>query len=588
MLIEGDEAQPIADEASVESDSGHSEPEAIGGPIHFRKSKDCIEIQKLIHENYERTEMVCSKKSAQYESENEETGCCSKCQLNQRKNRPRKHSSDSAISDISTSSSASSEQSVTDEQKCSDIQYSPSVFKRFMPIWLSEILEEPEYTMDTKDKSKKDQIHRHADSLFSTASGFTNYRGLLNLCILLLVLANTRLFLENILKYGILIDPLKVIQLFLSQPYSWPNICLVLGAGVFTLVAFYTECLLSKDYISERFGFLVHATNLSLLLIIPAGVILYLHPFPAFSCVTCAIYTISFLKLVSYASVNKWCRQKKGDGKKMRRSRSMSESPKFGVNGHVATIIKSYPDNLTQSDLWYFMVAPTLCYELNFPRSLRIRKRFLIKRIVEMLFLSQLMLGLIQQWIVPTVQNSMRPLHDMEMSRVLERLLKLAVPNHLIWLIFFYWGFHSCLNVSAELLKFGDREFYKDWWNAESVTEFWQTWNIPVHRWCVRHLYKPLVKRGYSKQLASVLVFAMSAFFHEYLVSVPLRMFRVWAFLAMLGQVPLAQFVNKYIHGKYANMVVWLSLILGQPIAIFCYVHDYYMIHFAPVANQTV
>lgn len=86
------------------------------------------------------------------------------------------------------------------------------------------------------------------------------------------------------------------------------------------------------------------------------------------------------------------------------------------------------------------------------------------------------------------------------------------VPNHLIWLIFFYWFFHSCLNTVAELMQFGDREFYRDWWwvalwegglgvggswrcltptlltprNAESVTYFWQNWNIPVHRWCVR------------------------------------------------------------------------------------------------------
>lgn len=36
------------------------------------------------------------------------------------------------------------------------------------------------------------------------------------------------------------------------------------------------------------------------------------------------------------------------------------------------------------ADLVYFLVAPTLCYELNFPRSARIRKRFLIKRIIEM------------------------------------------------------------------------------------------------------------------------------------------------------------------------------------------------------------
>jgi hypothetical protein len=27
------------------------------------------------------------------------------------------------------------------------------------------------------------------------------------------------------------------------------------------------------------------------------------------------------------------------------------------------------------------------------------------------------------------------------------------------------------LNILAELLRFGDREFYKDWWNARTVEE---------------------------------------------------------------------------------------------------------------------
>lgn len=30
-----------------------------------------------------------------------------------------------------------------------------------------------------------------------------------------------------------------------------------------------------------------------------------------------------------------------------------------------------YPDNLSLKDLYYFLVAPTLCYELNFPRTSR-------------------------------------------------------------------------------------------------------------------------------------------------------------------------------------------------------------------------
>lgn len=42
---------------------------------------------------------------------------------------------------------------------------------------------------------------------------------------------------------------------------------------------------------------------------------------------------------------------------------------------------------------------------------------------------------------------------------------------------------------------------------------------------------------GYGKTVASGTVFFISAFFHEYLVSVPLKTFKVWAFLGMMGQV---------------------------------------------------
>lgn len=81
----------------------------------------------------------------------------------------------------------------------------------------------------------------------------------------------------------------------------------------------------------------------------------------------------------------------------------------------------------------------------------------------------------------------------MDLSRMTERLLRLAVsghllaprlffralnsrsppsppaphpqvPNHLLWLMFFYWFFHSSMNFVAELLRFGDRQFYNDWW----------------------------------------------------------------------------------------------------------------------------
>ena len=72
------------------------------------------------------------------------------------------------------------------------------------------------------------------------------------------------------------------------------------------------------------------------------------------------------------------------------------------------------------------------------------------------------------------------------------------IPNHMIWLTSFYLVFHSVLNASGELLRFADREFYYGWWNANNILEFWKTWNVPVHRFCVRHIFKPMLRAGYS------------------------------------------------------------------------------------------
>lgn len=44
-------------------------------------------------------------------------------------------------------------------------------------------------------------IHIAQDSLFSATSGWTDYRGLFNLAILLLFVSNGRVALENLIKY---------------------------------------------------------------------------------------------------------------------------------------------------------------------------------------------------------------------------------------------------------------------------------------------------------------------------------------------------------------------------------------------------
>lgn len=94
---------------------------------------------------------------------------------------------------------------------------------------------------------------------------------------------------------------------------------------------------------------------------------------------------------------------------------------------HAESNLVQYPDNLNLKDIFYFILAPTLCYELNFPRTQRIRKRFLLKRIFEVVVGIQIIFAVMQQYMIPSVKNSLIPFSNMDVTKATERLLKLAV-----------------------------------------------------------------------------------------------------------------------------------------------------------------
>ena len=84
-----------------------------------------------------------------------------------------------------------------------------------------------------------------------------------------------------------------------------------------------------------------------------------------------------------------------------------------------------------------------------------------MRRLFELVFCFILMSFIIEQYIVPIVANSKQLIMHNELAalQILERILKLAVPNTAVWLLMFYAVFHSWLNLLAELLRFGDRYF---------------------------------------------------------------------------------------------------------------------------------
>jgi diacylglycerol O-acyltransferase-1 len=164
--------------------------------------------------------------------------------------------------------------------------------------------------------------------------------------------------------------------------------------------------------------------------------------------------------------------------------------------------------------------------------------------LIRMVMVLSLFTFLMAQIVAPTLDNL---LQDLEASGgrytysiLADYWLKLTVTNTYLWLLVFYFYFHLYLNLFAELLRFGDRLFYKDWWNSTEVSAYWRLWNLPVHYWLVRHLYFPCVRHSISKTTATFLVFFFSAVMHELLISIPFRKY----FYAMLLFATSRRFVR--------------------------------------------
>ncbi|XP_059089214.1 diacylglycerol O-acyltransferase 1-like isoform X2 [Tigriopus californicus] len=437
-------------------------------------------------------------------------------------------------------------------------------------------------------------IHRPKDSLFSWNSTFQDYEGVMNWAFLLLFLGGTRLFLENLNKYGIRVDPSFWLHAIFGNisdgTGEFPTLYLILYTNATVLLCLVFEKLLARDWINWTMGCTLHVINLISLLVVPPVVINLKYKFigPVTFLLVVIMNSVAFFKLWSFADANRVYRLKYRSDTS-RNNQNLAPVPMINQEGGAVMgrrgkeEIVHYPENLGIMDIYYFWLAPTLCYELNFPKMQRVRKLFLMRRVLEVIAGTNIALALIQQWIIPSVVNSLIPFSRLEFGNAAERLLKIAIPNHLIWLTWFYLIFHSFLNTMGEILGFADREFYRDWWNANNILTFWKNWNLPVHRWCVRHIFKPVLKSGYSVQSAQVIVFFISAFFHEYLISVPLRVFKVYAFMGMFLQIPLiflSSWLERVAGPRAGNICVWLSLIIGQPLAVMMYYHDFVVEHY--------
>lgn len=131
----------------------------------------------------------------------------------------------------------------------------------------------------------------------------------------------------------------------------------------------------------------------------------------------------------------------------------------------------TYPNNLTYRNYVDFILCPTLCYELEYPRTQD-------RKWTEVLIKAMAVFGCIflltltsEEFIVPVLRDSAYRLHSVEnvFDKALilsETISMLLFPFMVTFLLVFLVIFEYILGAFAEITRFADRRFYSDWWNS--------------------------------------------------------------------------------------------------------------------------
>jgi sterol O-acyltransferase len=238
--------------------------------------------------------------------------------------------------------------------------------------------------------------------------------------------------------------------------------------------------------------------------------------------------------------------------------------------GHV-----TFPQNLTVGNYLDYTFCPTLCYELEYPRTSHIRWLEVFYKTLAVFGCIFLMTVISEEFITPILaESAIRLRQSLRLSdRALiltETVSNLLFPFMITFLLVFLVIWEYALGAFAELTCFADRHFYSDWWNSTDWLEFSREWNIPVYHFLRRHVY--FATRQYTNNsIAMAMTFLVSALGHELIMGCITKKLRGYGFVAMMLQLPIVAVQrSKFLRGNWVlnNAAFWSSMILG--LAMMC------------------
>ncbi|RMZ86268.1 hypothetical protein DV736_g6507, partial [Chaetothyriales sp. CBS 134916] len=185
----------------------------------------------------------------------------------------------------------------------------------------------------------------------------------------------------------------------------------------------------------------------------------------------------------------------------------------------------TFPQNLTLYNYIDYALCPTLCYELEYPRTPRIRWLEVFYKTLAVFGCIFLMITVSSEFITPVLADSALRLRN-------------AAPRLSDWL------------------------------------EFSREWNIPVYHFLRRHVYFSS-KTYFSNPIAMAITFLVSSLGHELIMGCITKKLRGYGFVAMMLQLPIVAVQRSNLIRRrwvFNNAAFWFSMILGLSMMCSLYV----------------
>jgi sterol O-acyltransferase len=211
----------------------------------------------------------------------------------------------------------------------------------------------------------------------------------------------------------------------------------------------------------------------------------------------------------------------------------------------------------------YFLFAPTLVYKDKYPRTRTIRWNVVFSNFAQVIGCGLYTYYIFWRFCIPVFKNFNT--EHVTVKMFISSILNCTLPGTLLLLVGFYAFLHCWLNAFSEMLRFGDRMFYKDWWNSTNYSNYYRSWNVVVHDWLYSYIYKDayylLGKK--HKWTCQFLIFLISAAIHEYVITLAFGFFYPVLFCMFGGLGFGFLFLKSEKNPNFWNFVMWISLLIG-------------------------